>query len=285
MTHSIFGTADEIILFKDRELARLVDYKFGYLAVEPADINPQSLAYAIGLIQKYEWVNIVEIYFVCPRRSEVLTHTFTRMEIEGLRERIKLILEKATAEEKQYNPTTEACRFCGERLVCPALSDKLLPIAKKYAEKADEFEVSLLDKMDPALIDDPATIGKMKIVGMVMDRWVSAVNARALELATDEGWEIPGFDLKYRSPTVKINDPQVAYDAVSGLLSTDEFTEACKVTLPALAKVYGNKLPRGQKKDARAAIELALLKGGAIPSDDADGEEDSRTPYLSKQKN
>ena len=281
--NSIFGTADEIILFKDRELARLVDYKFGYLAVEPADINPQSLAYAIGLIQKYDWVNIVEIYFVCPRRNEVLTHTFTKHEIEGLRERIKLILDRATAEDKQYNPTTEGCRFCGERLVCPALSDKLLPIAKKYAEKADEFEVSLLDKMDPALIDDPATIGKMKIVGMVMDRWVSAVNARALELATDEGWEIPGFDLKYRAPSVKIEDPQVAFDSVSGLMTTEEFTEACKVSLPALAKVMSKKLPRGEKKGARNMVELALLKGGAIVSDD--GGEDSRTPYLSKQKN
>lgn len=281
--NSIFGTADEIILFKDRELARLVDYKFGYLAVEPADINPQSLAYAIGLIQKYDWVNIVEIYFVCPRRNEVLTHTFTKHEIEGLRERIKLILDRATAEDKQYNPTTEGCRFCGERLVCPALSDKLLPIAKKYAEKADEFEVSLLDKMDPALIDDPATIGKMKIVGMVMDRWVSAVNARALELATDEGWEIPGFDLKYRAPSVKIEDPQAAFDSVSGLMTTEEFTEACKVSLPALAKVMSKKLPRGEKKGARNMVELALLKGGAIVSDD--GGEDSRTPYLSKQKN
>lgn len=281
--NSIFGTADEIILFKDRELARLVDYKFGYLAVEPANINPQSLAYAIGLIQKYDWVNIVEIYFVCPRRNEVLTHTFTKHEIEGLRERIKLILDRATAEDKQYNPTTEGCRFCGERLVCPALSDKLLPIAKKYAEKADEFEVSLLDKMDPALIDDPATIGKMKIVGMVMDRWVSAVNARALELATDEGWEIPGFDLKYRAPSVKIEDPQVAFDSVSGLMTTEEFTEACKVSLPALAKVMSKKLPRGEKKGARNMVELALLKGGAIVSDD--GGEDSRTPYLSKQKN
>ena len=281
--NSIFGTADEIILFKDRELARLVDYKFGYLAVEPADINPQSLAYAIGLVQKYDWVNIVEIYFVCPRRNEVLTHTFTKHEIEGLRERIKLILDRATSEDKQYNPTTEGCRFCGERLVCPALSDKLLPIAKKYAEKADEFEVSLLDKMDPALIDDPATIGKMKIVGMVMDRWVSAVNARALELATDEGWEIPGFDLKYRAPSVKIEDPQVAFDSVSGLMTTEEFTEACKVSLPALAKVMSKKLPRGEKKGARNMVELALLKGGAIASDD--GGEDSRTPYLSKQKN
>jgi len=279
---SIFGTADEIILFQKLHLARLVDYKFGYLPVEPADINPQSLAYAIGIIQLYSWVKVVEIYFVCPRRNEVLTHTFTREEIVELKDRIRLILEKATAEEKQYNPTTEGCRFCGERIKCPALSEKLLPIAKKYSDKVNEFEIALLDKMDPALVDDPKTIGAMKVVGMVMDRWVSAVNARALELATDEGWEIPGFDLKYRSPTVKIDDPQVAFDAVSNILTPEEFTEACKVTLPSLAKVMSKKLPRGEKKDARNMVELALLKGGAIVSDD--GDEDSRTPYLTKQK-
>jgi hypothetical protein len=279
---SIFGTADEIILFKALKLARLVDYKFGYGAIEPADINPQSLAYAIGLIQKYTWVETVEIYFVCPRRNEVLSHTFTRKEIEDKIERIALTIDRAMSDEKELNPQTEACRFCGNRITCPALSEKLLPIAKKYAEKADEFEVALLDKMDPALIDDPATIGKMKTVGMVMDRWVAAVNRRAVELATTEGWEIPGYDLRYRSPSAKIDDAQAAFDAVSDLLSADEFMEACKVSMTAITKAYGGKLAHGKKKDARAAIESRLLKDGVIQSDD--GEEDTRTPYLTKHR-
>ena len=280
--HSIFGTADEIVLFKQLKLARLIDYKFGFGAIEPANINPQSLAYAIGLVQRYEWVETVEIYFIIPRRDEILSHTFTRAEVLEAKDRIKLIIDRATADEKQYNPTTEGCRFCGNRLTCPALSEKLLPIAKKYADKTDEFEVSLLDNMDPALIEDPKVIGKMKIVGMVMERWVSAVNARALELATEEGWEIPGFELRYRAPTAKIEAAQDAFDAVSQLLTAEEFAEACKVTLPALANVYKKKLPRGEKNKARAIIESALLKSGAIVSDD--DKVDSRTPYLMKQK-
>lgn len=279
---SIFGTADEIILFKSAKLAKLVDYKFGYGAIEPADINPQSLAYAIGLLQRYEWVETVEIYFVCPRRNEVLSHTFTREEILEKVARIRLIIERALSDKKKLNPDTEACRFCGERITCPALSDKLLPIAKKYADKVDEFEVSLLDKMDPALIDDPATIGKMKVVSMVLDRWTSAVNTRALELAIAEGYDIPGFDLRYRSPAAKIDNAQDAFDALEQLLAPEEFVKACKVTLPALAKAYASKLPRGEKKDARAKIELALLKSGVIASDD--DEQDSRTPYLTKTK-
>lgn len=279
---SIFGTADEIVLFNKLKLARLIDYKFGYGAIEPADINPQSLAYAIGLIQKYKWVETVEIYFVIPRRNEVLSHTFTREEIEERIERVKLIIERAMSDDKQYNPTTEGCRFCGNRLTCPALADKLLPIAKKYAEKADEFEVALLDKMDPALIDDPNTISKMKTVGMVMDRWVAAVNRRAIELAADEGWEIPGYDLRYRAPSAKIDDAQAAYDSVSDLLTPEEFMDACKVSMTAITKAYGSKLAHGEKGTARAAVESRLLKDGVIQSDD--GEEDSRTPYLTKQK-
>ena len=280
---SIFGTADEIILFMALKLARLVDYKFGYNPVEPADINPQSLAYAIGLIQKYKWVETVEIYFVLPRRNEVLSHTFTRKEIEDQIERIALIIDRAVSEDKELNPQTEACRFCGNRITCPALSEKLLPIAKKYADKIDEFEVALMDKMDPALIDDPATIGKMKIVSMVMDRWTKAVGDRAIELATQEGYDIPGFDLRYRSPSAKIDDAQAAFEAVEQMLSAEEFVSATKVTLPALAKALASKLPRGEKKGARAKIELALLQAGVIASDD--DSEDSRTPYLAKQKN
>ena len=279
---SIFGTADEIILFQAKKLARLVDYKFGYNPVEPADINPQSLAYAIGVIQKFKWVEVVEIYFVLPRRNEVLSHTFTRDEIEERIERIALIIDRAESDDKELNPQTEACRFCGNRITCPALSDKLLPIAKKYADKIAEFEISLMDKMDPALIDDPATIGKMKVVSMVLDRWANAVNGRALELAVEKGYEIPGFDLKYRAPSAKIDDSQAAFEALEDMMSPEEFAKASKVTLPALAKAYAEKLPRGSKKDARAKVELALLRSGVIASDD--GVEDSRTPYLAKQK-
>lgn len=280
---SIFGTADEIILFMALKLARLVDYKFGYNPVEPADINPQSLAYAIGVIQKYKWVETVEIYFVLPRRNEVLSHTFTREEIEDRIERIALIIDRAMSDDKELNPQTEACRFCGNRITCPALSEKLLPIAKKYAEKLDEFEVALTDKMDPALIDDPATIGKMKVVGMVLERWIKAVGDRAIELAIKEGHEIPGFDLRYRAPSVKIDSAQAAFEAVEDMLSAEEFVKATKVTLPALAKALAEKLPRGEKKGARAKIELALLKAGVIASDD--DVDDARTPYLAKHKN
>ena len=161
---SIFGRADEIILHEDRVHGDLVDYKFGRSPVEDAEDNPQSLAYGLGVIDMFDWVETLTVHFVIPRRDELLVHTFTRAELEALRDRVRLIIERATADNPVLTPSPEACRFCGCRLTCPALADKLLPIAKKYADSAEDFEVAVMDNLNPAEVEDPAVMGKMKSV-------------------------------------------------------------------------------------------------------------------------
>lgn len=277
----LFGSIDELVVFKGLERADVCDYKFGRNPIEEAEINPQTLAYAIGAFQLFPYLKEITVHFIIPRRDEILTHTFTRLDLESMIDRIKLIVQRAHADPPQYTPNTEGCGWCGKRATCPALAEKLLPIAKKYTSSADDFEVALMDKMDPALIDDPATISKMKSVATILDKWADAVNKKALEMAVEEGKEIPGYKLHFRSPSTKIADTQAAYDSMSDLVSAEEFMEACSVSVPALSKVVKNKLPHGEKNKARAKVEQSLMTSGLLPDED----DIVTTPYLRKQKN
>ena len=276
----LFGSIDELIVFKDEKRADVCDYKFGRNPIEEAEINPQTLAYAIGAFQLFPYLEKITVHFIIPRRDELLRHTFTKDDLESMVNRIKLIVERATADPPQYNPNTEGCGWCGKRAVCPALADKLLPIAKKYSSASEDFEVSLMEKMDPALIDDPKIIGMMKSVAQIVDKWGDAVNKRALEMAVEQGEEIPGYSLHYRSPSTKIKDPQAAFDALSKHLTPEEFMEACSASVSALSKAVASKLPRGEKKNARAKVEQALMSNGVIPDED----DLDTTPYLRKAK-
>jgi hypothetical protein len=272
---TIFGTGDLMLLHKERKHIDLIDWKFGIGAVDDADENIQGLAYAIGAIDKYEWAETVTIRFFLPRQDKVSEHTFTRAELNEARDRLRLIVERAVHPESKLNPTTDGCRYCGRRVECPALANKLLPLAKKYESSAEDFELSVWENADPALVTDPVTLAKMKRVGTVIERWKKAVDKRALDLAYEEGMDIPGFGLYFRASTLKVDDASQAFEALKGKISADDFQKACAISLPALTKLYAESAGLTQK-EARASVEKMLAEAGLIPSDD----ERVKTPYL-----
>ena len=279
MSTTIFGTVDRVIIKGDH--VDLVDFKFGIGEIDDADMNIQGQAYLLGVMDKFPELQTATVHFLIPRRDEVLTHDYTRADMEDIRLRINMIVEKAELENAEAIPNTEGCRYCKHKLSCPALSDKMLPLAKKYSASVEDFEMSLWGNYSPEKVDDPIVLSKMLNVAQVVDKWQAAAKKQALKLAVEEGAEIPGYDLHYRNASMGIEDAQEAFDAVSHIMSPDDFMGACKVSVSALAKKYAEKLERGEKKNARAVIELSLEEAEVLPPE----EERDRSPYLRKSRN
>lgn len=275
---TIFGTVDRVIITGDH--VDVVDFKFGRSAIDDSDINIQGQAYLLGVMDKFPDLKTATVHFIIPRRDEILTHSYKREDMEDIRLRINLIVEKAEVENAEKIPNSEGCRYCKHKLSCPALSDKLLPLAKKYSESVTDFEMSLWGNYSPEKIEDPAVLSKMLNVAQVVDKWQAAAKKQALKLALEEGAEIPGYDLHYRNATLKIEDAQEAFDALSHLMTPEEFMSACSVSLTGLAKQYADKLERGQKKNARGVVELSLEEAGVLPAE----EDRDRSPYLRKSQ-
>jgi len=279
MSTTIFGTVDRVIIKGDH--VDLVDFKFGVGEIDDADMNIQGQAYLLGVMDKFPELQTATVHFLIPRRDEVLTHDYTRADMEDIRLRINMIVEKAELENAEAIPNTEGCRYCKHKLSCPALSDKMLPLAKKYSASVEDFEMSLWGNYSPEKVDDPMVLSKMLNVAQVVDKWQAAAKKQALKLAVEEGAEIPGYDLHYRNASMGIEDAQEAFDAVSHIMSPDDFMGACKVSVSALAKKYAEKLERGEKKNARAVIELSLEEAEVLPPE----EDRDRSPYLRKSRN
>ena len=258
----------------------LVDFKFGRNPVDDADINVQGQAYLLGVMDKFPKLKTGTVHFLLPRRDEVLRHTYKRGDdLDWIRMRLRMIVDLATAEAVALNPNTEGCRFCKNRISCPALTDKLLPLAKKYMAESDDFELEFLDKYDPAKITDPFTIGKMKNVAQVLDKWSDAVSKQALKVAVEDGEQIPGYDVFYRKATQPVPVGQ-AVDALKDQMSEQEILNACTTSVRALGKVASDKAERGSKGQARADVEAALMRDGVIQ----DSDDLPAKPYLRKKK-
>tara|TARA_Y100001963_G_scaffold158566_1_gene258673 strand:+ start:4643 stop:5512 length:870 start_codon:yes stop_codon:yes gene_type:complete len=274
----IFGTVDRAIITGTH--ADIVDFKFGVTEIDGADINIQGQAYLLGVMDLYPNLETATVHFIIPRRDEVLKYAYTKEDMEEIRLRIKVIVERAKQEPPDLRPNTEGCRYCKNRLTCPALSEKLLPLAKKYAPTVEDFEVELYQSLNPAEIEDPEVLGKMLNVSQVLDKWATAVRKQSLKMAEEEGAEIPGYDLAWRNPSMKIENAQEAYDSLSDILTSDEFMDVCSITVAQVAKAYAAKLPRGEKKNARGQVELLLESAGLLEPE----ETRPRSPYLRKNR-
>lgn len=272
----IFGTVDVVTLKELQKHIDASDYKFGRTRVTHAKENIQGHAYMVGLFDAYPWAETVTVHFITPRLDEITRHTFKREDLEWHRLRVNVIIARATAPEPELNPRTEACRFCKNKVSCPALKDQLLPLAKKY--ESNNFAIDLLKKHSPETVEDPQILGRMLEVAPVMEAWAKAAKAKALEVARETGEEIPGYEVRYKNPATKIKDAQKAFDALGEHFGAEEFMEVCDVSIAKLAKALSDKLPRGEKKTARPTIELALMDADLIPKED----EIEKSPYLKK---
>ena len=275
----IFGTVDRVIIRGSH--VDLVDFKFGVGEIDDADMNIQGQAYLLGVMDKFPELQTATVHFIIPRRDEVLTHNYSREQMEDIRLRINMIVEKAELENREAIPNTEGCKYCKHKLSCPALSDKMLPLAKKYSASVEDFEMTLWDSYSPEKVDDPVVLSKMLNVAQVVDKWQAAAKKQATKLAVENGEEIPGYDLHFRTASLKIANAQEAYEAVEHLMTPDEFMDACDISLPKLAKKYADKLPRGEKKTARGTVEMSLEEAGVLPAE----EDRERSPYLRKSRN
>ena len=276
---TIFGTVDRVIIKGTH--VDLVDFKFGRGEIDDSDINIQGQAYLLGVMDKFPKLKTATVHFIIPRRDEILTHDYKREDMEDIRLRINIIIEKAELEKREAIPNSEGCRYCKHKLSCPALSDKLLPLAKKYSESVTDFEMTLWGNYSPEKVEDPMVLSRMLNVAQVVDKWQAAAKKQALKLAVEKGEEIPGYNLHYRNASAKIENAQEAYEALEHIMNPDDFMSACSVSVSALAKKYAEKLERGTKKTARGVIELSLEEADVIASE----EDRERSPYLRKSQN
>jgi hypothetical protein len=272
----ISGTGDLLLVNEDTNHIDLVDYKFGRGEIDCAAENIQGQAYFVGAMDLFETAKSCQVHFIIPRRGEITTHTYTRDELEDIRFRLRIVVEKATQPEPELNPRTETCRFCKNRLSCPELRQNLLPIAQKHIN--NNFAVDVLKKYSPSEVSDPEILSRMVQVAPVMEKWAQEAKKHAAQVAMETGDAIPGFQLRYRNAQKRLTDTA----EVSNVMNLEfgigklEFTEACTPVFSKLVDILARS-KKLSKVAARAELELALTEAKLLP------DSDKQTPYLVKK--
>lgn len=254
--HSTYGTCDLLDIYADGD-ATLFDWKTGFGSVDDAEINSQGIAYCLGSFSRFPQIKRIQLYFVLPRRHEVSMAEFTRDDIPRLSLRLSTIIARAKdLAGKEFNPTEGVCNYCAFQGSCKALAGRALQVGQKAG-----FDVPQNITGDGS----PEDKAKLLKLANILADWCDATKKEILRQALEEGVEIPGYRLDHRKTPRTVESPLLGFAAVSDMMSFEEFLGACtRVSVVELEKIVAEKADRGQKGNARQALECRLRDKGAL---------------------
>jgi hypothetical protein len=257
-----FGTADLVIDLGDR--GDVVDYKFGSMPVDDAEINIQGWLYIIGCFAMFKQWKTATMHFLQPGIDELSTHTFERADIERMVTRALVIAHRVKElEGKEFNPVLSNCRWCSRMAQCQAIKDIVLIGVKKHlaftmpkevSEAEDMTATSLVSKHGDTIYD----------FAILLENFGSKLKRAITDMAIG-GWEIPNKKLITKRGKTTIVDPVGAFEAMEKSkwgIDWDEFMTITRPSLSGLEALVAAKSPRGFKdKEKQAARELLAGKG------------------------
>lgn len=256
------GTADNVLVSHDRKHAILVDFKFGRWGVQHARENRQSDAYALSIFHAYPTVESVAVHFFQPAVTTENTTTWTRADVPELLLRIKIIVARAKAarEARDFstaNPSTPTCLFCKHLAVCPAVAEKVISVAKKFAP------LLVPSDLTPTRVSEPAEAACGLRLATLVEAWAKAFRSLATDRALRTGVFPDGYELTSRA-TREIVDPAKFKQIASEYLTSEEIESTIEIGMTKIEKLLAQKAPRGMKTATVEAFQAETEQAGAI---------------------
>jgi uncharacterized protein DUF2800 len=277
-----FGTADEVIIRPTPwgNHADIIDEKYGLGAVDDPEDNWQGWSYVTGVFDRWD-VASVSMWFILPRRDEVLKATFHRHALVGLKLLIAAVIDRAeryakTGDATLLRLTEEGCTYCGAKATCPAMKAYTLATTAKYAT------LEVVEDAHSSQITDPLKMIRLYQAALILEKMIESVKVHAKQMASDLGG-LHGADgtlmytIAQRSGTREIKHLGLAIDCLKNYLSAEEILSVSKTSLAGALKLIYDKAPRGKKTAVVGAVEAALAENEAVTSGEP-------TYYLKKVK-
>lgn len=238
--------------------ALVIDWKFGFGAVEPSEVNLQLRAYALAVAQEWPDVTEVHVAIIQPyadREHRVSVCVYGVEDLVTAAIQLGGILELLRIAETVGLPP----RYPGEAQCkyCKALGTERCP---ESTETAKALAVISPSEIMPVGADLAAILNQCGVVMNV----VEAIREHAkAELAA--GREVPGWKLRDGNNVRTLPDPQEAWSVMGDYMSAESFMSACKVTVGALEDAYaaasgltGKSLREDFNAKMRGTIKMRL---------------------------
>ena len=280
-----YGHLDLFVMHADMS-AMLIDWKFGYAPVIPADRNRQGLGYAAAMFQQFPQVKSIEVIFVQPRLRWVTRFTYHRDQANELAFRVDQIVQGAILVQGEsmqkplmrdlLNPGS-ACEYCSRIGTCPGYLGAYVTAVQRMGALP-----SLPTTFNLDAIDSPEKAAIARAWVDFLDAAAGPIKERAQEIALNNGGQIEAtlpdgqvvrYEMKSRGVNRELGSAPEIADCLKDIVMPEQLLGAAKLGLektleiaaPALLEVNPEV---GTKKGAREAILSMLEAHGLVTKPD-----------------
>jgi len=247
------GTPDSVRVYHSRGIVAVLERKYGYKQVQPADANLQLRCYLVMVARSIGGCQINN-YYGCLTQPRISSKPqivqYTEAEIFQAEDEIFRIYDACYGEDPPRHASNEACEFCTAKALCPEFAQwtsavvkaQHLPVASWSDEQMDIF-LSRRGILEKFLKDTVEQIKQIK-------------------LANPE--RIPQWRLKEGASVRTVTDLVQAWAALQSHMSALEFSGECDVSIGGLEKVIWQKhqddpsLGKLTQKGAKALVNDLL---------------------------
>jgi hypothetical protein len=226
------GMPDVVYYSPLKDVALILDYKFGRLAVDSVEKNRQLAALAVLLKHKMGncpaevYAGIIQPY-VSRRKPQLVK--FLPNHLDDAEVYLKRVIAEAETPNAPLRPDEKACRYCRAKASCPAVSMALVSVTS--GDLTGAWESWTVERKIEAY-------NLAKLAG----KWRDVVG-RLFEQDVNAGL-IPGFEMSAGKKSFTVTDATKAFNVLNGLfpdsIGAAEFTAICKVGITDLDKLVHN---------------------------------------------
>ena len=268
------GKLDWVIMSGPK--ADMVDWKFGRNAVAPAAVNVQIQTYTVGLFEAFPDLQEIRSSIVCPfQEGGSSFHTFKREDCTWIMDRVAAIVASCEDVNKVETPHPDTCEFCGRKAECKALGTVALTVSRNIG-------LPMPIEFEPGRLVLPQDRAKAQLLSIILEDWAKQVRRYNTKAVVEDGIEVPGFELRSRTPSVEIlNIVQIVeyLTSVAGL-ELSETLQACTLSIPKIVThLHALAKSKGAKR-TKPEVRVELLR--AI--DDHVIESEDKITYLQRKK-
>jgi len=284
-----WGTLDLALVSEEFGMVVVIDYKFGWIPVPPAERNLQGRSYGCATLQEIAPdIQTAAVVFIQPKLSNVTHKTFHYDEVPRLVHQIDCLLadvDKAFADPDTALPKMNAgshCAFCERCGQCSVHARMMAELAPAHLPE----KVNPKALFNTALLKTPEQLVTARYMVDVLEKAFEGIKAKMNDHLKTEGDDktyasLPdGTLLHYKKFTRKMsrtlgNAGEVA-EALKEFVTWEQMMECAKLSLeklmPTAARSYQELLKaRGEKitlKKAREDVTNLLTVQGLLSQPD-----------------
>ncbi|PWT88673.1 MAG: hypothetical protein C5B54_10220 [Acidobacteria bacterium] len=257
----VTGHPDLMRIYPELDITVVIDEKYGWVPVPPADVNLQLRCYAIMAPTRLVYVAISQPRL--PAEDRITIARYDEERKKQAEQHILSILRASQASDAPLIAGEEQCRYCLAKAICPALA------------KAVTMELAFVADLAP---DFAPELSKAKVLDVTESRLAQASDTQLGQLLTacalaflvstplkDEirrriaAGEMKGYTLGKEAEVRTITEARSAISllVLGRALKREEILALCDLPLQKIEHAY-RKASGASAKEARAEINRLL---------------------------